>query len=242
MPILGINDLDFVQNDWFFGACWSDLSWLVHEVVLHDVEESLVLVKNVQIGQSRVNQRGSHTDDVIVVSRLLLLVKLLLLVIDNLLQRLQILLLQDVLLRVLFSLGHINDFVVNILVLESETLIGLVLIVDQIFLSVLDPLLVSFHLLFDVADTGEEGLVVLLDFVLRLLLEVFNEIVHLLEAILSSVVHLELLVHFFGHLEVHIHCLVVELFLQLLEILCELRVFDVKSVNFSVSLNEKIVS
>lgn len=88
-----------MQNDWFLGACWSGLSWLVHEVVLNDVEESSVLVKNVQVGQSRIDQSGSHTDDVIVVSSLLLL-ELLLLIVDNLLQRLEVLLLQDVLLWV----------------------------------------------------------------------------------------------------------------------------------------------
>ena len=61
-------------------------------------------------------------------------------------------------------------------------------------------------------------------------------------SILASVIRLELLVHFLSHLEVDVHSLVVDLLLQLLNILGQLGVLHVESVDLSVSLDKKIIS
>lgn len=55
---------------------------------------------------------------------------------------------------------------------------------------------------------------------------------------MSGVVGPELLVHLLGDLEVNVHGLVVELLLELLGVLGELRVLHVEPVDLGVSLNQ----
>lgn len=107
--------------------------------------------------------------------------------------------------------------------------------------SLLDPFLVCLHLAFNVADGSEERFV-LRSFLLALLFEVVEQLVHLLEAVLSGIVDFELLVHLVGHLEVDVHGLVVDLLLQLFNVLGQLRVLHVQSVDLGVSLDEQVVS
>ena len=73
-------------------------------------------------------------------------------------------------------------------------------------------------------------------------LEISKKLIHLLEAVLSSVVHLELLVHLLSNLEVDVHGLVVDLLLELFDILGQLRVLDIESVDLGVSLDQQVIS
>lgn len=66
-----------MQNDWLLWAGWSGISLLVDEVIPHDVEQSLVLVKHVQVGQRGIDQCSSHAGDVIKVCGFRLFIKLL---------------------------------------------------------------------------------------------------------------------------------------------------------------------
>lgn len=105
----------------------------------------------------------------------------------------------------------------------------------------MDPFLVGLHLAFNVANGCEEGFI-LRSVLLALLFEVVEQLVHLLEAVLSSIVDFELLVHLVGHLEVDVHGLVVDLLLQLFNVLGQLRVLHVQSVDLGVSLDEQVIS
>ena len=69
-------------------------------------------------------------------------------------------------------------------------------------------------------------------------LEVIEQLIHQLVTVLRGVVNVELLIHLIGHLEVDIHGLVVDLLLERLHILGQLRVLDVESVDLGVSLDQ----